>query len=54
MPEYMNTYILTESRNFKILSKENYAIALDSSYLCTKKMLNMELIFDSAYAVRTH
>ena len=27
----MNTYILTEGRNFKIFLKENYAIALDSS-----------------------
>ena len=39
----MNMYILTESRNFKTLLKENYAIALDSCYLFTKKMLNMEL-----------
>ena len=38
----MNTYILTEGRNFKIFLKENYAIALDSCYLFTKKMLNKE------------
>ena len=42
-PEYMNTYTLTEGRNFKIFRKENYAIALDSCYLFTKKMLSMEL-----------
>ena len=39
----INTYILTEGTNFKTLLKENYAIALDSYYLFTKKMLNMEL-----------
>ena len=32
----MNAYIITEDRNFKILLKENYAIAFDSRYLCTK------------------
>ena len=39
----MTTYILTVGRNFKTFLKENYAIALDSCYLSTKKMLNMEL-----------
>ena len=28
----LNTYILTEDRNFKTFLKENYAIALDSCY----------------------
>ena len=38
----MNTY--TEvGRSFKTFLKENYAIALDSCYLFTKKMLNMKL-----------
>ena len=39
----MKPYILTEGRNFKTFLKENYAIALDSSYLLTENMLNMEL-----------
>ena len=39
----MNTYILTEWRNFKTFLKENYPIALDSYYLFTKKLLNMKL-----------
>ena len=39
----INTYILTEGTNSKIFLKENYAIALDSCYFLTKKMLNMEL-----------
>ena len=42
-PEYMNMYILTEGRNFETFSKVNYAIALDSCYLSTKKILNTEL-----------
>ena len=33
----MNRYILTETSNFRTLSKGNYAIALDSCYLFTKK-----------------
>ena len=37
-------YILTErGRRFKTSFKENYAIALDSCYLFTKKMLSMLL-----------
>ena len=41
----MNTYILIEAgRSFKTFLKENYAIALDSFFLFTKKMLNMELL----------
>ena len=39
----MNTYILTEGRNFKTFLKESYAIALDSCYIFTKKLLKMEL-----------
>ena len=47
-PEYMNMnknirIYLTEGRNFKTFSKENYAIVLGSFYLFTKKMLNMKL-----------
>ena len=38
----MNTY--TEvGMSFKTFLRENYAIALDSCYLFTKKMLNMKL-----------
>ena len=40
----MNMYILTEKAwSFKTFFKGNYAIALDSCYLFTKKMLYMEL-----------
>ena len=39
----VGTCILTEDRNFITLPKENYAIALDSCYLFTKKKLNMNL-----------
>ena len=39
----MKMYIITEYRNFKTFSQENYAFALDSSYLFNKKMLNIEL-----------
>ena len=39
----MNWYILKEGRNFKTLLKENYAVALDSCYLFTKIMLQIEL-----------
>ena len=31
----MNTYILTEGRNFKTFLKENYAVDLDSCYIFT-------------------
>ena len=41
-PEYMNTHVLTEGRNFETFSNVNYAMALDSCYLSTKKILNME------------
>ena len=47
----MTMYILTVGRNFKTFLKENYAIALDSCYLSTKKMLNMEL--NTVYGFRT-
>ena len=39
----MLMHILTEGRNFKTFLKENFAIAFNSCYLFTKKMLNMEL-----------
>ena len=39
----MNTYILSEDRNFKVFLKANYAIALGSCYILIKKMRNMEL-----------
>ena len=39
----MNTYILTEGRDFKAFLKQNYAITLERCYLFTKKMSNMEL-----------
>ena len=39
----MNTYKLTEGRNFKTFLKENYAVALDSCFVFTDKMSNMEL-----------
>ena len=39
----MNNFIFTERKNFKIFLKENYAIALNSCCISTKKMLNMEL-----------
>ena len=43
-------YLLTEEgRSFKTFLKENYGIALDSCYLFTKKMLNMELKMTSTY-----
>ena len=35
--------MLTEGRNFKTFLKQNYANALDSCYIFTKKLLNMEL-----------
>ena len=38
----MNTYILTEDRNFKTFLKANYATALDGCYIFTKKILKME------------
>ena len=39
----MNTYILTENRNFKTFLKKNYAVDWESFYVFTKTMLNMEL-----------
>ena len=51
----MNTYILTEGRNFKTFLKENDATSLDCCYLFTKKVLNMELnMMFSAYGVYIH
>ena len=48
---YPPLYIFTErGRSFKILFKENYAIALDSCYLFTKNVKNgIEHDIDSAY-----
>ena len=40
---YWYGHVYTCRRSFKIFLKENYAIALDSCYLFTKKKLNMEL-----------
>ena len=45
----MDTCILTESRNFETFLRENYAIALESCYLFTKKMCEHDI--DSAYGV---
>ena len=51
----MDTYILKEGRNFKTFLKEIYAVVLDSCYMFTKKMLNMEwgmmliVLMESAY-----
>ena len=38
-----DTYILKDV-NYKTFLKENYAIALDSHYLFTKKIMKVELI----------
>ena len=38
----MNTFILIEGTNLWTFLKKNYGIALDSYYMFTKKMLNME------------
>lgn len=35
--------ILTEGRNFKIILKENYAVALKGCYLFTKKMFKHDI-----------
>ena len=52
----MNSYILTEGRNFQIFWKENYAIALDGCCLLTKKNVEhgIEHDIDSAYGVCKH
>ena len=50
----MNKYILTEGRNFKTFLKENYAIALESCYLFTKKVLSTELIVLMEFAYIKH
>ena len=38
-----NAYLLTEDKNLKTFLKENYSVGLDSCYIFTKNMLNMEL-----------
>ena len=52
----MDTYILTEVSNFKTFLKENYAIALSSCYLFTKKMFEhgIEHDIDSAHRLCIH
>ena len=39
----MNTYILTEGRDFKTFLKENYAVALENYYLFAKRVLIVKL-----------
>ena len=53
----VNTYILTESRNFKtFLMRENYIITLDSCNLFFKKSIEhrIEHVVDSIYGVFIH
>ena len=38
----MNTYVLTEDTNLKTFLKESYSVGLDSCYIFTKNILNME------------
>ena len=45
----IDLHILIEISNFKTLLKENYAVALNSRYLFTKKMFEHDI--DSAYGV---
>ena len=49
----MNTYIITERRNFKALLKENYAVGLNSCYLFNVEH-GTEHDIDSAYEVYMH
>ena len=49
----MNTYILTERRNFKTFWKENYAVGLDSCYVFNLEH-RTEHDIDSAYGVCMH
>ena len=49
----LNTYILTERRNFKRFWKENYAISLNSCSLFNVEY-RTEHDIDSAYGVRMH
>ena len=39
----MNTYIFTESVNFKTFLKENYPIVWSDNIIFTEKILNMDL-----------
>ena len=51
---YINTYILSEDRNFRTFLKENYAIALDSSvatYLLKNVKHGIEHDVHSAFEV---
>ena len=49
----MNTYILTESRNFKTFFKETYAFALDNCSMFTKKNFEHRIDHDvdSTYGI---
>ena len=49
----MNTYILTERRNFKTFWKENYAVGLDSCYVFNLEH-RTEHDIDSAYGACMH
>ena len=46
----MNTYIITEGRNFKAILKENYAMTLDSCYLFNVEH-GIEYDVDSTYGI---
>ena len=52
----MNTYILTEGRNFKSFLQKKYAIASDSCYLFTKENVEhgIEHDIDNTYGVLIH
>ena len=49
----MNTYIITDVINFETVMKQNYAVALDSCYMFTKKNVEHGIKHDiySAYGV---
>ena len=49
----MNTYIITDVINFETIMKQNYAVALDSCYMFTKKNVEHGIKHDiySAYGV---
>ena len=39
----MNSYLMTEGRNFKTFLKDNFGINLDSCYIFTKKIVEHEI-----------
>ena len=49
----INTYIITDVINFETIMKQNYAVALDSCYMFTKKNVEHGIKHDiySAYGV---